>query len=407
MFKCGASQTDITPPMGVPMAGYGKRTSGSEGVHDPIMARAIVLDNGTRRIGWVITDLIGLTTADTDGIRDAVSKSCGIAVDSLMVSSTHTHGGPDTKPQEKAQADHEAHKAYLKELPGKIIQCVSAAAEGLAPARVSFGRATLDKIQHNRRYHMTDGTVLMDWDDPDPAKVAYLSPVDPAVQALVINSDSGVRAVLVQFACHSTVMDSGNRLITADWPGAACRHLQSLLTAGQGAKGQGPWVAVAQGCCGDINPDYPKDTFDEVDAKGHAVAEAAKRAVERAEPAKGDDLKAVILPVRLPRKNHGFDTTPTGEFYDSQVQGFRIGDVAIVGLPGEVFSGIGLNIKAHSEFRGTFVGSYANDYEPGYIPLSSEYVFGGYEVEYCRVAPGADVAVTAAALETLKGLENR
>ena len=115
-------------------------------------------------------------------------------------------------------------------------------------------------------------------------------------------------------------------------------------------------------------------------------------------------MKSVHVPVKIPRKEVGLGGAPTGEFYECEVQGLKAGDVAVVGLPGEVFAAIGLDVKAHSEFRGTFVGSYTNDYELGYVPTTPEYA-GGYEPEYTKNAPGADIALTEAALKALASLE--
>ena len=407
MLKVGTAQIDVTPPPNVPMAGYAARKTGSRGVHDPLFARALAVDNGSARFGWVISDLLGLWAETTRRCRALASEKSGISTDCLMFSTTHNHGGPDTRPQPKIEADHAAHERYLDELPHKLADCLAAAAAKTQPAKLLFGRAVTDKVHHNRRYHMLDGKVLMDWDNRDPAKVAYRAPVDPAVQVLAFKGKRRLLAVLVQFACHATVTGSGNLLITADWPGATRRHLERLLTRGAAAKraparsSTAPWVAVAQGCCADVNPRFPRDTYDEVEAKGRLVAEAALRALGRAEPVRGDEVKCALVPVKLPRKKEGLDLTPTGEFYQGDVQAFRTGDVAIVGLPGEVFVGIGLNIKAHSDFRATFVGGYANDYEPGYIPTAAEYAGGNYEAETSKVAPGADVLLTDAALKAL------
>lgn len=402
MLKVGTAVMDITPPDNVPMAGYGTRKSGSNGIHDRLSARAIVLENGGKRLGWIIAEVLGFKAEMGARIRALACESASLSPECLMISSTHTHSGPDSNPQPDADADHAAHERYLEELPAKLAACIGEAAASLEGATVRFGRAVETRVEHNRRYHMDDGQVLMDWDNPKAEHVLYRLPVDPGVQVLSFEGEKGLRAVIFQFACHSTVMDSGNLLISADWPGAACRHLQELMAAHEG--GGEPWVAFAQGCCGDINPAYPKDTFESVDEKGRMVAETAFRALSRSEPVKGDDLDSVMVPASLPRKEYGLESPPTGEFYDCDVQAFRIGDVAIVGLPGEVFSGIGLNIKAHSEFRGTLVGSYTNDYGLGYVPLSSEYS-GGYEPEYSKNAPGADVVLTEAALKALVALD--
>lgn len=400
MLKLGTAQVDITPPPNVPMCGYSARKRGSEGVHDPIFAKALVVREGGDHFGWVIADLIGVMADMTREVRTLASRLTGIPAKAIMVSTLHDHSGPDVRAQPKCDADHAMHKRYLEVLPKMLAGSLVAAAKSLEPVMVSYGRAALDTVQHNRRFHMTDGKVSMDWDRPDPAKVAWRGMVDPAVQVLAFRNKKGLRAVLAQFAMHSTVMDSGNLLITADWPGAARRHLARLV-APRGGRKAAPFISIAQGCCADVNPAFPRDTFREVEAKGRKVAEAAKRALERAQPLCGEEVKAAVVPVRLPGKKEGLDPRPTGKFWKGEVQGFRIGDVAIVGLPGEVFVGVGLDVKAHSDFRATFVGSYANDYKPGYIPTSAEYAWGNYEVETSAVALGADVMLTAAAMKAL------
>jgi neutral ceramidase len=400
MIKAGMARVDITPPKNVPMEGFDTRRTGSQGIHDPLYARSIVLDNGRARLGWLIADLIGLPSAVTAAIRKAAAERAGIPEDNLMVSATHTHGGPAVRPAPEIKADHDAHAAWLDRLPGVLVDALSSAAEELEPIETLYGRAVCADVQHNRRFHMKDGTVKMVWDNPVPADIAYLGPMDPAVQVLAFKSRDRLRGVIVQFACHATAVVGDNFLITADWPGVTCRELETK------ADPSGPWVAVAQGCCGNITPSPPRGTYEICKAKGGKVAQVTLRALGRTEPIRSETLAAARIPVRIPRKKKGLDPSPTGEYYPSEVQAFRIGDVAAVGLPGEAFAEIGLEIKAYSEFRGTLVGSYANDYneaELGYIPIAAEYG-GGYEAAAAGVAPGADAILIAAARRALEEL---
>jgi neutral ceramidase len=59
-MRIGASAIDITPPVGTALDGYGGRTDVSLGVHDPLYARALYLDDGTTQIALVVCDLIGI-----------------------------------------------------------------------------------------------------------------------------------------------------------------------------------------------------------------------------------------------------------------------------------------------------------------------------------------------------------
>jgi len=396
----GTAAAEITPPENVPLSGFESRKTGSRGVHDPLFARAVVLDDGTTRLGWLMVDLVGIPAATTAAVRAKASALTGVPVDRIMVSCTHTHGGPALQPFPGIDADHAGHQGWLDHLPGTLGGVLGEAAGKLEPVEVLVGASECTDVQHNRRFHMKDGSVKMVWDNPDPAEVVRLGPIDPAVQVLAFKSGDRIRGIIAQFACHATAVTGDNFMITADWPGVVCRELRSEPGAGE------LWVAAAQGCCGDITPSPPRGTFEVCEAKGRVIAAAVRRAIDAANPVSGETLAAATIRVRLPRKNAGLDSTPTGEFYDAEVQAFRIGDVAVVGLPGECFVGIGLAIKAASPFRTTFVGSYTNDYdddELGYIPTATEYE-GGYEVTASRVAPGADAILGSAAREALAKL---
>ena len=403
MMRAGLATVEITPPPNVPLDGFETRKTGSQGVHDPLFARAIVLDDGTTRIAWLIADLVGMPAATTATIRTEGACRAGTTGDRIMVSSTHTHGGPSPHPVPGVEADHAAHARWLEALPAALGVALGDAAAALEPAEILHGRTACTEVQHNRRFHMKDGGIRMVWDNPDPADDARLGPVDPEVQVIEIRRAGRPRGVIAQFACHATAVTGGNFLVTADWPGVAVRELERI------SGDQGLWVAVAQGCCGDITPTPPRGTFEVCEAKGSIVAHAMMRALVGATPVRSAPLAAARVPVRLPRKIAGPDPSPAGGFYEGEVQVFRIGDLAIVGLPGEPFVEIGLRIKALPGFRGIFVGGYTNDYddaELGYIPTSGEYG-GGYEPTASRVAPGADDLLVSAAREALSRLNER
>jgi len=395
MIRAGLAAVEITPPPDMPLDGFDTRKTGSLGVHDPLYARAVVLDDGRMRLAWLIADVVGFPYALTMAVRTTVTDLIGIPGDHLMLSGTHTHGAPSLRARDDVVADHAAHGAWLRELPGLLVNALAAAAGGMEPAELACGRVALDTVQHNRRFHMKDGTVKMVWDNPDPDSVARLGSVDPAVMALAIQSGKRLRGAVFQFACHATAVTGSNFLVTADWPGVVCHEI--------GKAYPGAWTAVAQGCCGDITPSPPRGTFEVCEAKGKEISAAALSALDRAGSMRTVELGAVRIPVRLARKNPGLDPAPTGGYHETEVQVFRIGDAAVVGLPGEAFVSIGLDIKAASGFPYTFVGSYANDYddaELGYIPTADEYA-GGYEATASGVVPGSDAVLIAAAREAL------
>ena len=92
-FRAAASQVEITPPNGTPLAGY-YRARAVEGVLDPLYAKTIVMEQDGVHAALVVLDVTYTTQALVDAARAAVQKQCGIEGDHVMISATHTHTGP-------------------------------------------------------------------------------------------------------------------------------------------------------------------------------------------------------------------------------------------------------------------------------------------------------------------------
>src|SRR5581483_11591929 len=100
----GAAEVDITPPVGCPMAGY-YSLRGAEGTHDPLHAKALVLEKDGTRAALVALDLIGTTFGIVEESRKLVEQQTGIPGRNVMISATHSHTGPvlaDRKPRTDA-----------------------------------------------------------------------------------------------------------------------------------------------------------------------------------------------------------------------------------------------------------------------------------------------------------------
>src|ERR1043166_8627184 len=92
--RVGAALTDITPPMGIPMAGY-YHERGADGVLDPLYSKALVIESGGERAALVVLDLISIRRKITDKARLAIEKTTGIKAGHIMISATHAHTGPE------------------------------------------------------------------------------------------------------------------------------------------------------------------------------------------------------------------------------------------------------------------------------------------------------------------------
>ncbi len=80
-----------------------------------------------------------------------------------------------------------------------------------------------------------------------------------------------------------------------------------------------------------------------------------------------------------------------------------VGNIALVGIPGELFVELGLALKANPHFAQTFVAGYCNDLI-GYIPTRAAYAEGGYEVDTARIAAGRGETIVDTALSALAAM---
>jgi hypothetical protein len=262
-------------------------------------------------------------------------------------------------------------------------------------------------------------------------------PVDPDVTVLrVDDADGQVLAVLFHYAAHAVVLGSENRALSADFPGAAIAAWERLHP--------GATALFVNGCFGNINP-LQHGGFDLVEEYGRQLAEAvettsagivtsgdatlavrsvevevplrpfptveeAERQVAEAEArirAASPPLTPVQQQIAMmyPREARHLSRRPPGP-RRTEVQALRVGDAAFVGLPGEAFVELGLDLKARNPFAATAVVGLAND-ELGYLPTQAGFAEGGYETQTCRwsqVAPGAGELLADAAGQVLQEL---
>jgi hypothetical protein len=227
MIRTGLARADITPAGSVPLFGYGDRTHDSTGVHDPLSVYAWWLEtDGEPPAAWVTLDLcvLGIAAAQ-DLSRDACTRAelPGLSPHRILLSTTHTHSGPDTL------AIHGDARpwapAYRELLVQRIAAALRAARDRAVPCRVEV-RLAAGSLGVNRR---------------DPAK-----PVDPRVVLLSLVDGTGkLRGVLFHYSCHLTVLGVDNYLVSADWAGPVRGALEEEL---------GVPACFLQGAEGNIDP---------------------------------------------------------------------------------------------------------------------------------------------------------
>jgi neutral ceramidase len=417
-FRAGFGSLPITPPVPGPMGGYVARDGPSEGVHDDLWARAIVLESDGVKAGLVFADILAAPRTLVQEVRREAAPLLGIREGHLIVAATHTHSGPAIPPFLP-----EADPSYLSWLAATMAKALAAAGETLSEARIAWGEAAAEGVGGNRR-------------DPE-------LPADATVRGLVVwGEDGSLQGILLNHACHPTVLGPPNRLISADFPGAALEALKESL-------GDRVWAAYAQGAAGDVSCRFTRraQSFDEVRRLGTLVAEAGRLVFARAEAAGGDSLtvgsRSLTLPIRSfhPREETetllqkarvrvddlGRSETQPGQvrLAESLVEGYAaelqlaerrahlesqaevtaicIGDVALVAVPGELFTSVGRAIRDRSPFDRTMVVGYA-DGHVGYVPDRQAYAAGGYEALVTWLEPSAAELLVEAASGVLADL---
>lgn len=435
-FQAGACAVDISPQsLPVIVSGmFFERTANR--VHQPLHARALVLDDGSTRLALCVVDSLMMPRELVDEAKRQAAEATGIPVGHMLVAATHTHSAPSVMGALGSGVD----EAYARTLPGRIAEAIRGADANLAPARVGWAVVQAPDLTHCRRWIFRPDRMRS---DPfgqrtvrahmhpgyqNPACTGPAGPADPDLTVLSVQSPQGRPiAVLANLSMHYY----GSSPVSSDYFGLFPRKLARRM----GAEGlQPPFVAIlAQGTSGDLHwMDYsrPKNPPG-MDRYADAVAEAAHRAVGKVEyrgraalAAKETRLalrRRVAEPERLAWARRVVDAMegrkPTNhrELYALEqvliaqepqreliLQAFRVGELGIVGIPCEVYGITGLKIKARSPLQPTLNIELANGAE-GYIPPPEQHALGGYTTWPARTA-GLETQAEPKIVEAVLGL---
>ena len=425
----GKAELVITPPLGVSMAGY-YRDRRADDILDDLYARALVLSLGSTTAAIVVCDVIGLKRAITLKVRERVAEGTGVPPSQVMICCTHTHTGPVfvSWPEAGVLAD----PAYVDVLTRRIADAVRLAYQRRKPASLQVGRGSVEGIAFNRRFWMKDGTVRTNPPVQDPDIIRPAGPVDPELGILMVRDERDQPlAVANTYALHAD--EVGGTAFCADYPGVESRLLKQVL-------GAECTILCPNGCCGDINhidfsrPRAGKGGLVAAERSGRALAGETVKRLSSLESVRAEALRAssrtFAAQVRVPSEDEvawaeqavqgkmsmvasGLDVVrarrilniqTTGQAQvQTEVSAVALGEVALVGLPGEIFCEHGLAIKRQSPFPYTFVTELCND-ALGYVPTRAAYDEGGYEAVSTPLQPGTGEQMVQVALELLAEL---
>lgn len=444
-FQVGTARVCISPKVGMPYLGYGwDRQDPFLGVNDDLWAKALVIDDGEQSVAIIACDMIGFPPAQFAGaVREQVTMHTGMLGIDMMLAASHTH------------SSHASIDLSTLDVKWPWVQKLSASLAGVAiaawqqrqPATIKVASGEIHGISENRRVLRSDGKVYRNWDGNAPGEVVRRGPIDPEVGVLVAQRpDGSPLAVLSNFTAHP-ICAMSQPLVSADYPGFAMAAVEAAL-------GPGVTALFTQGACGDINPpvvrkstrdareiglqlggevlrvaasllpdetpvaerrvaaicypviwDYRADlpSRDEAD-RAYAAAKAQAEHLKRG-GASAAEIRAAANTHRVVLENYEL-TRNDARQEKGEIQVLAIGDSAWVGVSGELFCQIGLNIKQQSPFAHTFIVGYANSYQ-GYFPTPIAYEEGGYEVNmgrWSRFTAAAGQIVQESALEVLDSI---
>lgn len=424
----GAAHADITPSGPVWMDGM-IREHRSEGIHDRLEAKALVLANdGSRELAFALIsmDICALGQEDADEARAAIEARTGIPRERILLCASHTHSGPAAmgffNPRELE---------YIKALKASMAETVEAAASLMVPSRIAYGRSEERTISYYRRLMADDGHVVMNWEPFPPERiVGPLGVPDPEVGVLRIVEAGGegkTIATVFDHADHPNTLSGDSFLISAEYPGLASRLIRESW---------GGEALFLNGAQGSIDIDNFKDRgLPGLERNGRALAAAVNEAIARA-VSLGDAPLALFsssytIPARhiTPKERswaEGILASTKGEVHPmadgvgddytanlymrlQKIEDiplrveqlcFAIGDCAFVSFPGELYTEIGLAIKAKSAFPHTYVIGLANG-SIGYVPTRKAIAEGGYSEVTREVDDSAEEIVLERSLDLL------
>jgi len=415
-YRIGAAHREITPPLGSQLAGFDARKGVSTGVHDDLFARALCVERNGVTVLLISVEVISLGRTFCTRLRKEIERLTAIPAAHIVVAATHTHCGPATHNHFYNQGQM-LDEVYLVSLAACICEAAVEAFRVRAPRRLRSGFARCEQFAVNRR--SSDG-----------------SPTDPLAGVLLAEEQDGKPyAICVNFACHPTVLGPNTLECTGDFPFFTQQLLRERL---------GPAVETLyfNGAEGDISIGHKSDlsavgivapyrNFDTARNLGeklaHAVLENMPRMAEEVGvlsvastyadlplkrypsisemraarlSAAQEVVDAALLPLeeQVPARQRSLFAR-IEEYYallnadayanepcvlPVEVAAIRLGDTALVTLPGEIFVAVALGIREASPLPKTMFIGLANDYI-GYLPSEGAESAVGYEVVASRV----------------------
>jgi hypothetical protein len=287
-LEAGFGAADITPKLGdkpVYMAGFGNNRVATR-IHDPLMARSVVLKDGKTKVAFVSIDVVGFGYPNVLRVRKQLPGFTYV-----LVSSTHNHEGPDTiglwgKNLSQSGVDPD----YIAHVESQIIKAVRDADKASKSVTARIGTAKAPELLHDGRepYIKHDEIVAIKFSEKDTEKPF---------------------GIVVQWNCHPETLDSKNTEISADFVGYTVKHLEEkhmcsvvYLTGTVGGLMTSLHVPIKD----DKGALLKDGTFEKTERYGRSIGELAHIALKSSDSVRLDPIEVRSRQVYIPLDNKGY-----------------------------------------------------------------------------------------------------
>ncbi len=429
----GYQKVNINPPLGIGLSGYFVPRF-AQGFLDDICASALVLGCDDERIALISVDACMLDTPLVIRYQAAIEKATGIPANKIFLTNTHTHTGPHLTPTDMFEAPEAPILKYADFVEERLVDAVKLALNDMVPTKMGYGTGTAPaRVAYIRRYRMKDGSTMTCPPIDDPDIVEPIGELDQRVHVLRFDREGRKPFILVNYGLHADTVNGD--LLSADWPywmektldlaleGANCMFVcgaqgdvgstnvhpdsadmnDTEISFDNEMKSPGMARFVGRALAGTVLQVYDKVYYTDVDSihmitktvpvklnvpEPHEVP-LAKKYKELHESGRDHDIPYTAMElttvVAEALRICKYENSPA--YLDLNLLGLKLGPVALVGIPGEPFTEIGVKIKEAEGFSLILPCALTNGYE-GYFPVKSAYDEGGYEARSSRYKSG-------------------
>ncbi|MBE6948204.1 MAG: hypothetical protein E7454_08185 [Ruminococcaceae bacterium] len=451
-LQVGFSRLNINPPMGTPINGYYKARH-VEGYLDDLEVCALAVRVEDTAAVMLSADICLISTSLMLDLRQKIAKSTNLPLEAIWLHTTHTHTAPQVGsslavaglefPEQEVLLD-EYYAFFARRLADAAVMALA----DCKSAKMGWAVGQAPDISFVRRYRMKDGKVRTNPGVGNPDILHPIGDVDERVNVLRFDRENDT-VVLANFGCHPDTV--GGSLSSADWPGFARRRVEKALDNVKciffnGAQGDVNHVKV-NATKGDFN-DMFNDFDDVARGYGHArhmgnvVAAAVLQVFDKVNYEEADSLRFLQRTAKLASNMPTAEELPLARKYDALHQagrddeipfegmelttvvaeaarmlrlehgpesfdlelfGIALGNIALIGIPGEPFTGIGRGLKEAKDWTLVLPVGLCNGYQ-GYFPMKDAYDEGGYEARSSSYRSGVAECIIEEGTQLLKEL---